>query len=217
MFTLGYKEKPTNQELFHLLGEYGFAFFFAPDFHDSFKAVAPLRAKLKVKTVFNLLGPLVNPMRPQTQLVGVYSQKLIPTMIEALRLLGKRRAIVVSSQSGLDEFSICDESRFALLQDGKVTYHELNPRDVGLRVANLDELRGGNPTENAEISRRVLLGEGGPRADVVNLNAAAGLLAAGAVKTIREGLDRASEQQRKGAGFKRLSDLILYLKGDPNA
>jgi len=154
----------------------GITFVWAAAFHPGFKHAAEARAALGVPTVFNFLGPLVNPARPDANVIGVASAAVVPLVTGVLQTRGAT-ALVVRGDDGLDELSTTGHSRIREVTGGAVTEHDVHPADVGLPVARLDDLRGGTPAENAATVRRVLAGEGGPVRDVVLLNAAAGLVA----------------------------------------
>ena len=162
-----------------------FAFLHAPAMHPAMKAVMPVRRSLGVRTFFNVLGPLTNPAGAQRQVMGVYSAHLVPLVAETMRLLQVSHAFVVHGfadairSAGMDELSISGPSQFAEIADGFVRLAELTPEMVGLASAPIHALRGGNAAENAEILRSIFAGETGPRRDVVLLNSAAVLLAAG--------------------------------------
>lgn len=184
---LGVKIDLNRVEAAEQLRRENFSFFFAPKYHDSFKHVAQVRNRLKVKTVFNLLGPLVNPLKPNFQLMGVYSQEVIPLVVKSLKILGRKRAIVVCSDDGLDEFSLSSKSSYALLENGNIAMGEISPEEIGLKSAPMNELRGGDVKKNAKMLLAALSNEEGAARDVVIFNSAAGLLAAGVVKDFKEG------------------------------
>jgi anthranilate phosphoribosyltransferase len=191
---LGYPIELSPTLLKKGLDQFNFGFFYAPLYHQAFKFVAPIRKALGIRTVFNFLGPLVNPMNVKKQLIGVYSPSLIPLMVETLKELGKTHAIVVSSDEGMDEFSLSSDSQYAVLKDGKIEYKKFSPSDIGLNKTSIEELAGGNANFNAEIIRNILAGKDqGPRADIVALNAGAGLLLAGKVESIEAGYTMAKK------------------------
>lgn len=154
----------------------GFTFVFASAFHPGFRHAAEARAALGVPTVFNFLGPLVHPSRPDANLIGVAGAAAMPLITGVLQTRGAT-ALVVRGDDGMDELSTTGHSRIREVSSGAVDEHDVHPADVGLPVARIEDLRGGTPPENAEIVRRVLAGEGGPVRDIVLLNAAAGLVA----------------------------------------
>ena len=162
--------------LARVFGEVGFTFVFASAFHPGFRHAAEARSALGVPTVFNFLGPLVHPARPDANVIGVASASAVPLITGVLQTRGAT-ALVVRSDDGMDELSTTGHSRIREVSAGAVNEHDVHPGDVGLPTATIDDLRGGSPAENAAVVRRVLAGEGGPVRDVVLLNAAAGLVA----------------------------------------
>ncbi|RIX27684.1 anthranilate phosphoribosyltransferase [Amnibacterium setariae] len=162
--------------LARVFAEVGITFVWAAAFHPGFRHAAEARSAIGVPTVFNFLGPLVNPARPDANVIGVASQAAVPLVTGVLQTRGAT-ALVVRGDDGLDELSTTGHSRIREVSAGAVTEHDVHPSDVGLPVARLDDLRGGTPVENAETLRRVLAGEGGPVRDIALLNAAAGLVA----------------------------------------
>jgi anthranilate phosphoribosyltransferase len=174
------------------LDETGWTFLFAPGFHASTRHAVGPRRELGARTAFNLLGPLTNPARPATQVVGVPRPDLVGFLARCLGRLGTRRAYVVHG-AGLDEVTLAGETRVAEIADGVVREHRIRPADAGLEEAPVAAVRGGDAGENARMAQAVLRGEKGPRRDVVLLNAAAALLVAGQAATLRAGAVRAAE------------------------
>ena len=180
----------------------GMGFCFAPTFHPAMRHAGPARRELGVRTVFNVLGPLANPGRVRRQALGVGAAALAPLMIRVLGDLGHERALVFYGEDGLDELTTTGPSRVFQLRNGTVEDFELDPRDLGLPRARADALKGGAPPENAALLIQILKGETGPRRDVVLLNAAAAVLAAGraddwpqAIEVARESLDSGRARQ----------------------
>ena len=180
------------------LDEAGIAFMFAPVFHPAAAYAAGIRRELRVPTAFNFLGPLTNPARPAAQVVGVSDARMLPLVAQVLARRGVR-AKVFRGEDGLDELTTTGLSTVHDTRDGEVRERTLDPSDMGLRKASDDDLRGGDPQVNADIVRRVLEGEPGPRRDVVLLNAAAALEVAGQVGSIEEGLARAASSIDDGS------------------
>lgn len=193
--------------------EVGITFLFAPGWHPAMRAVVPYRKTLKVRTIFNLLGPLVNPLGPTGQVVGVYHPSLVVTVAEALRLLGCQRAIALHGREGLDEAGLAQPTDLALLQQGAVTAEVLDPRSLPLAPAPLADLRGGEVEENAAILQAVLQGKGTlAQRDAVALNAALALWVAGVVGDWAAGVARAQEILATGAAWDKLTALVNYLQ-----
>jgi anthranilate phosphoribosyltransferase len=186
----------------------GMGFCFAPTFHPAMRHAGPARRELGVRTVFNVLGPLANPGRVRRQALGVGAPPLAPLMIRVLKDLGHERALVFYGDDGLDELTTTGGSRVFELRDGGVREYELDPADLGLGRSRPEDLLGGTPPENAQLLRNVLGGEIGPRRDVVLLNAAAAVLAAGRADDWPEALTVARESLDSGRARKVLDRLI---------
>jgi anthranilate phosphoribosyltransferase len=192
------------------LEQVGIAFLFAPAMHSAMKHVQTARRELHLRTVFNLLGPLTNPARATCQVVGVYSAELVEKLAEALSMLGLRRALVVHGSDGLDEITITASTRIAEVRDGQVHSYEVTPEEFGLRRATLDEISGGDAAHNARLIREVLAGEKSARRDIVLLNAAAALVAAGRADHLRDAVPLAAEAIDSGAALAKLQALIAF-------
>src|SRR5947209_1448649 len=176
---LGINIQLSPEQAAQCLKEVGICFLYAPNLHPAMKQVQAVRRELRMRTMFNLLGPLTNPARASGQVVGVYSLDLVEKLAEALSMLGLRRALVVHGLDGLDEITITGPTRIAEAREGTVRSYEVEPEEFGLEPATLQEIAGGDAEENAEIIRAVVGGEKSARRDVVLLNAAAALVAAG--------------------------------------
>ena len=193
----------------------GITFLFAPGWHPALKKVAPLRKELKVRTIFNLLGPLVNPLQPQGQVIGVYDSKFLTPIAKALQELGTVRAIVVHAREGLDEAGLGDLTDLAILDKNKVSTFALSPEKIGLTPATLESLKGGNVTENAAILKAVLQGKGKQaQLDAVALNASLALQVAGKVPlgAHKEGVILAREILNSGQPWRKLEELVKFLE-----
>jgi len=191
----------------------GITFLFAPGWHPAMKRVAPVRKTLGVRTVFNLLGPLVNPLRPTGQVIGVYRRDLIEPMAQALGQLGCRRAIVLHGREKLDEVGLGDRTDLAVLRDGRVELQELDPLALGLEAAPLSALQGGDLAENQRILRAVLQGQGTPaQRDAVAVNAALALVVGERAETPAEGLAIARDVLASGAAWGKLEQLAAFLR-----
>jgi anthranilate phosphoribosyltransferase len=197
------------------LEEAGIAFFFAPTFHPSMRHAAPARKDLGVRTAFNLLGPLTNPVGAARQLVGVPRPELTELVARSLGLLGSTRAWVVHGADGLDEISTTGYTKVSEYRDRAVNTFYLHPSDVGLAKAAPEMLRGGDASENARIAREVLGGVRGPARDVVLFNAGASLLIAGAAQDIVEGIKRGGEAIDSGAAASMLDRLTKLSNAVP--
>ncbi|MGD1896005.1 MAG: anthranilate phosphoribosyltransferase [Phormidesmis sp.] len=201
------------------LKEVGVTFLFARGWHPAMKAVAPLRSELKVRTVFNLLGPLVNPLRPTGQVIGVYHPSVIEPMAEALNQLGLQQAMVLHGRETLDEAGLGKPTDVSVVSNGSVTKEVLDPEALGLTPAPLSALKGGELEENTAILRNVLQGKGTQaQQDAVALNAALALKVGGLTKgdsfeaTCADGVSQAQAIITSGAAWKKLEELISFLK-----
>lgn len=193
----------------------GITFLFAPNWHPAMKAVVSYRRTLKIRTIFNLLGPLVNPLAPNRQIIGVYDSHLVITVAEALRLLGSERAIVLHNREGLDEAGLFLPTDLGILQDGRVTSAELHAQELNLILAPRETLVGGELAENVTILSQVLQGKGTQaQQDAVALNSALALQVAGRVNTWDEGISLAREILRSGSGWDQLTKLVTFLKSE---
>jgi anthranilate phosphoribosyltransferase len=188
----------------------GIAFLFAPAMHSAMKYVQPARRELRLRTVFNLLGPLTNPARASAQVVGVYSDDLVEKLAEALSMLGLRRAMVVHGSDGLDEITISGPTRIAEVRDGQVHTYEVTPEEFGINRAPIEVIAGGDAAENARIIQEVLSGKKSACRDVVLLNAAATLVAAGRAARLSEGMPLAVTSIDSGAAAAKLKALVDF-------
>lgn len=183
-------------------------FAFARSHHPAMKHVAPIRAALAIPTIFNLLGPLTNPGRATRQLMGVFKRDLCELMAAALLDLGATRAWVVHADDGMDELSTLGPTHVVEVRDGALTQTTITPTQLGIPLAKIDDLRAGNVAESAAIVRSILDGKKGPAADIVLLNAAAGLVIAGKAGDLRSALAGARDAITTGAAAATLQKLI---------
>jgi anthranilate phosphoribosyltransferase len=192
------------EEAAEAIRDKGFAFLFAPSYHPSMKYAMPARKQLAIKTVFNILGPLSNPAQAAFQLIGVFSRDLILPMIETLKLLGLKGAMVV--HSGIDEVCIVRPTEYARLSEGRITTGTIVPQEQGIHVQTLDELRVGTPQESARLIEAIFKGEKtGPCRDSVLINAGAAFMALGAVPDIQAGMALAGTVIDEGAALAALN------------
>ena len=205
---LGMNIQLSPERAAQCLREVGICFLYAPNLHPAMKQVQGVRRELRMRTMFNLLGPLTNPARANGQVVGVYSLDLVEKLAEALSMLGLRRALVVHGLDGLDEITITGKTRVAEARDGAVKSYEVEPEEFGLARAPLEEISGGDAAENAAIIRAVLNGEKSARRDVVLMNAAAALAAAGRAEHIAGGIPLAARSIDSGAAAAKLDALV---------
>ncbi|MDF5739064.1 MULTISPECIES: anthranilate phosphoribosyltransferase [unclassified Nostoc] len=211
---LGVNLSASSDKVQAALQEVGITFLFAPGWHPALKAVSSLRRTLRVRTVFNLLGPLVNPLRPTGQVVGLFTPQLLATVAQALNNLGKEKAIVLHGREKLDEAGLGDETDLAVLSDGEVQLTTINPLDLDLTPAPIGMLRGGDVQENAVILKAVLQGKGTQaQQDAVALNASLALQVAGAIAFLdhAQGIKIAKDILQSGAAWTKLEQLVEFL------
>jgi anthranilate phosphoribosyltransferase len=189
------------------LDEANICFMFAPAHHGSMRHVSPIREELGFRTIFNLLGPLTNPAGAQRQLVGVFAERWVAPLAEALKVLGSERAWIVHG-GGLDEMTTTGETSVAELRDGQVRLFTVTPEAVGLTRVGLADLTGGTPKQNAAALKRLLDGEKGPYRDIVLLNSAAAFLVGEKVETLREGVELAGAVIDDGRAQGALDKLV---------
>lgn len=187
----------------------GIGFMFAQLFNKSMKYVGQARKEMGVRTVFNILGPLANPSRAKNMVVGVYDAALTEKIALAMSRLGVERAFVVSGKDNMDEITTTTETVISEIKDGKVNTFTITPEQFGLKRASLEELRGGDGTENAVITKKILSGEEkGAKRDIVLLNAGATLYVGGAASTIEDGITLAKEAIDSGKATGKLAELV---------
>jgi len=190
--------------------EVGIGFLFAQAAHTAARHAAPARKLIGSRTVFNLLGPLTNPAGAHAQVLGVFSAGVIDLMAATLLELGVTRAFVVHGAGGLDEISLAGETLVAEMRGGEIKRYTVRPEDFGVARAPLVAIRGGSPAENAAIIRQVFAGDPGPRRDIVVINAAAALMAAGIAGNFMEGAELAARMLSSGAAQEKLSELKKF-------
>jgi anthranilate phosphoribosyltransferase len=210
MEALGVNIQLTPERAAQCLKEIGICFLYAPDLHSSMKQVQKVRRELRLRTMFNLLGPLTNPAHASGQVVGVYALDMVEKLAEALSMLGLHRALVVHGLDGLDEITITGPTRVAEARDGSVRTYEVDPEEFGIQRATLEDISGGDAADNAAIVREVLSGKKSPRRDVVVLNSAAALVAAGRVDHISDGIPLAVQSIDSGAAAAKLAALADF-------
>lgn len=210
MEALGVNINLPSARLAACLEGVGIAFLFAPAMHSAMKYVQSVRRELRLRSVFNLLGPLTNPAHASAQVVGVYSAALVEKLAEALSMLGLHRALVVHGLDGLDEITITGPTRIAEVRDGTVRTYEVTPEEFGMSRGTLDDISGGDAAVNADIIRDLLAGKKSHRRDVVLLNAAAALVAAGRADHLADALPLASKAIDSGAAADKLQILVQF-------
>jgi anthranilate phosphoribosyltransferase len=212
MEALGVKIQLTPESAAQCLREIGICFLYAPDLHSSMKQVQKVRRELRLRTMFNLLGPLTNPAHASGQVVGVYALDMVEKLAEALSMLGLHRALIVHGLDGLDEITITGPTRVAEARGGSVRTYEVDPEEFGMKRGTLADIAGGDAAENAAIVREVLSGKKSPRRDVVLLNSAAALVAAGRADYLVEAMPLAAQSIDSGAAAAKLEALANFTK-----
>lgn len=191
-----------------ILKEIGICFLFAQKYHTSMKYVGPVRKELGIRTVFNILGPLTNPAGATMQVMGVFSEKMVVPLAQVLSKLGVSRGMVVFGQDGLDEISVSAPTTVCEIQDGEFQSYIITPEQFGLKRYRKEELEGGTPEENAQITREILDGKTGARRDAVLMNAGAALYVAGVVPTLEKGILLAAEIIDSGKAKEKLEAFV---------
>ena len=207
---LGIALLPNTEQTTELLKQLGIAFLHAPNMHPKLKRIGEVRQALGVPTIFNLVGPLTNPVPLKTQFVGINRPNFTTDYAEVLHLLGRERAIVVSGAQGMDEASLDGENTFVLLDHGDIIPFKLRAEDVGLTPQPLSAIRGGSPTENAQIMRELLKGKQSAYFDTVVLNAGIGFFAYGLADTMKQGIELAKESIFSGRAYEKLEQVAAY-------
>ena len=205
---LGVNLEVTPETVGRCIREAGIGFMFAPKMHPAMKHAMGPRKELGVKTMFNMLGPLTNPAGAKNQVLGVFAPDLTELFAKVLCLMGSERVFVVHGQDGLDEITTTTKSMISELAQGKVVSYELDPLDFIETYASSEDLAGGDPAENAGITRKVLSGESGPARDIVCLNAAAAIVAGGKADDLKQGWQSALESIDSGNAMKALEALV---------
>jgi anthranilate phosphoribosyltransferase len=205
---LGVQIELGPEAIARCIDEVGFGFMFAPRHHAAMKHVVPVRKELAVRTIFNFLGPLTNPAGARRQLLGISDRRYQETIAEALAGLGCERALVVSSEDGVDELGVSAPTRVIEVEGDRTEEWFVEPEDFGLGRAQLEEVAGGTPSENAAVTRAVLDGEPGPARDLIQLNAGAAIFAAGVSDDLGAGVERAGEAIDSGDARTVLERLV---------
>jgi anthranilate phosphoribosyltransferase len=205
---LGVRIDLTPDAVARCIREAGFGFMFAPSHHGATRHVVPVRKQLAVRTIFNFLGPLTNPAGAARQVIGVSDPTLLETIAGAVARLGADRALVVSSNDGLDEMSTSGTTRVVEVDGGDLRRYEIEPEDVGLPRAEFADVAGGTPEHNADVARRVFAGEPGPPRDLAVLNAGAAIYVSGNVDSLEDGVRAAEAALDSGAAAAALERLV---------
>lgn len=205
---LGANIELTPQQSKIVLEKTNMCFLWSQMYHSAMKHVAPVRKALGVRTLFNILGPLANPAGANMQLLGVYSEELVPQLAQVLANLGVERAMVVHGRDGLDEISLTDTTTICEVNYGKISNYLISPEQMGLKSCEIKDLVGGSPEENAQIARNILQGEQGPKTDIVLLNSAFCIYLSQNQITLKECIERARDALQSGKAYKKMQSFI---------
>ncbi|MFO7752971.1 MAG: anthranilate phosphoribosyltransferase [Desulfobacteraceae bacterium] len=209
---LGVKIDTDPEIVEEAVNELGIGFLFAPRFHGSMRHAARARKDVGIRSIFNMLGPLTNPAAARCQLLGVYAPDLTEMFARTLKLLGAHRAFVVHGHDGMDEITTTAPTRVTELNDGMIRSYDLDPLEYFEDYADPDHIKGGDVSENAAITRSVLKGESGAKRDIVLLNSAAALVAAGRASGIQKGIELAGNAIDSGSAAEKLEQLIRFTR-----
>lgn len=213
---LGVRLALSPEQVRKCIEQIGIGFIFAPSFHPVMKNVAQVRKELGIRTIFNLMGPLINPSDPDAQLLGVYDKQLVPYMAEVLRILGREEAIVVHSLEGMDEISVSGPTLVAWLKGGRINVDQIMPEDFGLRRYKLDEVRVASSDECVSSALAILNNslDSGAKYDMVLVNSSAAIAVSGLARDFYEGMKLARQSIRSGAALSKLKELIRFSSSD---
>ncbi len=206
-------EMPVEKAI-ELYYKTGFTFLYVRKFHAAMRFAAASRAALGFRTVFNIIGPLSNPAYATDQIIGIFDKDLTEKIAEALNILGIKRAMVVSSLEGLDEISLSSPTKITELKDGWLKSYIFNPEDIGLSFVKHEELVGGDPETNKQITLNILKGEDSPKANLALLNAGASLYVYGIAESIKDGFEMAKSKVKKEETLQFLNEIIAFFKKD---
>ena len=207
---LGVNINQTSQQITQAINEFGVGFMFAPNFHSAMRNVAPVRHKLGVRTLFNILGPLTNPAGAKKQVIGVFSPELVGILVRVLQRLNSQHVIVVHGLDGLDEITTACETSVGELKNGKITEYSIKPEDFGIKVADLSSITVQNSEQSKNILLSVLENQPGTALDIVLLNAGAAIYVSGITNSLELGVEKARIVIEKGLAREKLQDLIKF-------
>ena len=204
---LGIKVDMTPELAEKCLFECGMTVLFAPLYHPAMKKVAPVRKELKIRTIFNILGPMLNPAGVKRLLLGIFAKEYMDTIARVLLRLGAEDVMVVHSEEGLDEITVTGKTYIVRAKNGEIKSSGISPEEAGLQKASIDEIKGGDKKENARIILDILKGKAGSPRDTVLINASAALQVAGRAKDFKEGIEIAKESIDSGKAYRKLEEL----------
>lgn len=207
---LGIKVDMSPQRAERCLFNCGLTVLFAPIYHPAMKRVVPVRKELKIRTIFNILGPMLNPATVKRQLIGVFSKQYMETMAKVLLKLGSEDVAIVHSEEGLDEISISGSTFITRLRNGKIQSTIISPEDFGLKRWSIDKIKGGDRKKNAAMILSMLNGERGAVRDMVLINSSLALVVAGKARDLKEGVEIATDSIDSGKAYRKLEELKQY-------
>jgi anthranilate phosphoribosyltransferase len=208
--TLGVNINQTSKQVAQAINEIGVGFMFAPNFHSAMKNVVPVRHKLGVRTLFNILGPLTNPAGAKNQVLGVFSPELVGILVRVLKRLNSHHVMVVHGQDGLDEITTACETRVGELRNGKITEYSIKPGDFGIKVGDISTITVQNSEQSKDMLLSVLENQPGTALDIVLLNAGAAIYVAGITNSLELGVEKARIVIKKGLAREKLQELIQF-------
>jgi anthranilate phosphoribosyltransferase len=214
---LGLNLTMSPEDVEKAIEEVGVGFMFAPAFHPAMKHAIGPRREVGIRTVFNVLGPLTNPADANAQLLGVYDPRLTEPLAYSLRSLGCEEAMIVHGVDGLDEISTIGKTVISWLRAGEVTTREMRPKDFGVKLAKAEDIKGTTPEESADVTFKILNGYvdvADPKREIVQVNGAAAIIAAGKAEDFGYGIEAAQESIESGAAYRKLKELIKFSRGD---
>ena len=215
--TIGIPNNLSAEQIQQSLNQHRFAFLFAPTFHPAMRHVAPVRQELKIRTIFNLIGPLVNPARVKKYLIGIFDKSWMLPYARILQSNGVTDAWVVRGHDGIDEISLCGATDITELKNGYIRQFQIHPQDVGLATCSAQDICGANAEANSHILHDVLSGKVGPKRDIVVLNAGAALLVAGAVDSLSDGVNLAAQVIDSGAARDFLQNYVAAISASASS
>ena len=208
--TLGVNINQTSEQVAQAVNEIGVGFMFAPNFHGAMKNIAPVRHKLGVRTLFNILGPLTNPAGAKNQVLGVFSPELVGILVRVLQRLNSQHVMVVHGHDGLDEITTACETRVGELRNGEITEYSIKPEDFGIKVSDISTLAVQNSEQSKDILLSVLENQSGPALDIVLLNAGATIYVSGIADSLELGVEKARIVIKNGLARGKLQELIQF-------
>ena len=208
--TLGVNINQTSEQVAQAVNEIGVGFMFAPNFHGAMKNIAPVRHKLGVRTLFNILGPLTNPAGAKNQVLGVFSPELVGILVRVLQRLNSQHVMVVHGHDGLDEITTACETKVGELRNGEITEYSIKPEDFGIKVSDISTLAVQNSEQSKDVLLSVLEYQSGPALDIVLLNAGATIYVSGITDSLKLGVEKARIVIKNGLAREKLQELIQF-------